>query len=472
MSDAQVTSANDSATEGAITAESSLPAAQTDAEQTSAAENAENAPPKNPLAREVIYIFAAAEVDAAVDKQLMQIGKTARINGFRPGHVPMRVMRQRWGGQCRNDVLAEKSGERFNAEAPKMTERPAVQPQFAPAVSDKDDEYRVMCRYEVMPEIAAPDLESQEILRPLLEVGEQQVDEMIEKLRRDSGHYHEVSRAAREEDSLQVDFEAFQGDELAESGKDRRWILDSPMLNGELAKQLIGAASGDSRTVTIKHPDTHPEESMRGVEVRMEIKINTVAELHLPELNDEFFARFGIAEGGESAFRVKVSEQLKTEVTRRLQQSMHTQSMNALIAATPKFDLPYSLVQSEAVTMYQRLQEEARQNGMPEVSADVAPHIYSEASRRVALGLIIAKWQERENPQISEAEIHARLDELAADRDDGPAFKEKMQKNDQAMRALQLAAIEERVVKWVCERAKITDNPLTLSQLLDNHNHG
>ncbi|MGI9297109.1 MAG: trigger factor [Gammaproteobacteria bacterium] len=422
-------------------------------------------PPPNPLARSITYTFAPGEIDALVGERLAHLGKTARINGFRPGHVPMRVMRGRWGGRCLAEVLSEKAGARFAEESAAMSERPASSPQMTPSAVAAEDGYRVECRYEAMPEVAAPDLSAQKIRRPALEIGDAEVDEMIARLRRDSAEYAEVARAARSDDLLDVNFRARRGDAIVEEEKNRRWILDSPMLKGEVADALLGASAGDSREVALKHDDNHPDESLRGTETRMEIHVNKVSEPRLPELDGEFFARFGVKDGGD-AFRKMVGARLKTEVEQRMRRVVHDQAMNALLAATPKFDLPYALVRMEAASMHSRMLREARARGLPQASAKMAPRMFSEAARRVALGLIIAGWREREKIEISDADVDARLDEIAGGYEDPAEFKTRARRDEQMMHALRLEMLERRAAEWVCARADTSDEKTSLSQLL------
>lgn len=426
-------------------------------------EGAEKPEDKNPLARSVVFDFSSAEIDRLVDQKLAHIGKTAKINGFRPGKIPLGIVRQRWGNGCRNEVLAEKANARFWEEAPNMAEKPAARPYLLPAASGADN-YRVECHYEVLPEVAAPDFSEQKITRPVLEVGDAEIDEMITRLRKDAGEYQETARAARAEDCLLVDFGAYHGEELAEEGKDRKWILDSPMLNGEISRQLAGAAAGETRTIKFTHPDTHPEESLRGVEVRLEVAVKTVSELVLPELNEEFFARFGAADG--NAFREKVGAQLKSEVERRLRQSMHAAAMNALLAATPQFPLPRTLVQAEAEAMHRQMAEEAARRGLPQTAAQRTPQIYAEAARRVALGLIIARWREAEKPEITDEEINQRLDEISSSYENPQAFAARARADERAMQALRLELMERRAAEWVCKTAQTAEEKTTLAQLL------
>ena len=401
--------------------------------------------------------------------RLARIGKTARINGFRPGHVPLRVMQNRWGGRCLAEVLSEKAGARFAEESAKMTERPASSPRVSPSAVAAEGGYRVECVYEALPEVAAPDLSTQKIRRPALEIGDAEIDEMIARLRRDAGEYAEVSRAAQADDCIFVDFRACRGDTTLEEGKNRRWILDSPLLKGEVADALLGAKAGDARDIVIadaaQSAGANSEETSSGEEARMEVQINKVCELRLPELNEDFFARFGISEG-EAAFRKMVGERLRAEVAQRTHRSVHDQAMNALLAATPKFDLPRSLVQMEAASMLAQMQNEARARGLPQASAKMAPQMFAEAARRVALGLIVARWREREKIEIADADADARLDEIAGGYENPAEFKARALQDEKMMHALRLEILERRAAEWVCARADTSDEKVSLSQLL------
>ena len=456
------------AEESGVAAEASESALSTQAADDTtlptSSDNGDNAPIKNPLARQIDYTFAANDVDAAINDQLKNIAKKTHINGFRSGHVPLRVMWQRWGARCLTEALNERAGKQFSEQAPTMEERPAAYPRFETATISKDGYYHVTCHYETLPDITLPDLSEQKITRPVLEVGDSEIDEMITRLRRDSGHYHEAARAAQLEDSITVDFQAYRADEVAEKGKDRRWVLGSSLLSKEITDQLIGVKSNEQRTVTIRYPDDYPDESLRGVETRLEVTVNKVEELHLPELNDEFYSRYGVNDGGES-FRKMVGERLRDEVTNRLRQALHTQAMSALLSATKPFSLPQSMVQMECLSMLRQMRAQAEQHGLP-LPSQFTPQMYSEATRRVALGLIIARWQENEKIEITDEEINARLDEIADSYEDPETFKKRTREDNQSMHTLRLEIIEQRVAQWVCEKSQMTDKTLSLNELL------
>ena len=456
-------------------------AIQDGAESETPTEQAPLSPP-NPLARKVMYSFASAEIDALVGERLARIGKNARINGFRRGKIPMRIMQGRWGGQCLAEVLSEKAGAKFAEESAAMTERPASSPNIIPAVSQSGEEYRVECRYEAMPQIAAPDLSGRKIRRPTLEIGDAEIDEMIARLRQDSADYAEVARKAQSGDRIEVDFCVRRGDAVLEEGKNRQWLLDSPAIKGEVTETLIGAGAGDSREIVLKPEERQAAETANSdapdiessadnaaetpaEDPRMEIQIRKVLEPQLPELNAEFFARFGV-QGGEDDFRKVVGERLKSEVAERARRGLHDQAMNALLAATPKFDLPRSLVRAEAGAMLSQMAREVRARGLPQAAARMTPQMLSEAARRVALGLIIAGWREREKIEISDSDVEARLDELAGGYEDPAEFKTRAMRDENMMHALRLEMLERRAAEWVCERADTADEKTPLSQLL------
>jgi trigger factor len=323
----------------------------------------------------------------------------------------------------------------------------------------------VDCHYEAFPTIEAPTLDGRELRQGVLEIGEPEINQMIERLRRDAGHYHVVERAAQKNDQLQVNLQVWHDDELVGENAKRQWILGSPMLHGEITTTLSGIVKGETRDIRIKHDDNHPNEKMRGIEERLTVTVEEISELHMPEQNEEFFSRFGVTEGGEEAFRQLVDTRLHSEVKQRLNDYGREQTMNLLIQATPKFALPQSLVRAEMSNMYQQLQQNVKKQNLP-IPPDALQNIYMQATRRVTLGLIMAEWQRRENQQVTEEEVNAILEEMADTYEDSQTFKTHAQQNARFMEGLRLSALEKKAVQWIQDRVTVVEEPLTLGQLL------
>ena len=324
------------------------------------------APPANPLAREHTLTFDRAEIDAAVDAQLRKLQPKAEARGFRKGRVPLDVMRRHFGPKRLGEELTRRAEKRFNEEKQKTGEHivgGAGSLRLVSAAPAENGDYRIRCGYEVFPDVAPPDFSNVRVSRPVVPIGEAEVERMIERLRNERGQFVAVDRAAGENDMVTVDYQATERGARVDGAANRKWLLGSPQMDA-VSEALAGARAGDVRSLDLNHGADHPDPEWRGRRVRMRVSVKEVSELRLPELNGEFFALFGVAEGGMDAFRKKVREMTESESRKRVEMTVRERALTALSAATPHFPLPHILVQSEAALLRRQDMEIARQQGL------------------------------------------------------------------------------------------------------------
>lgn len=416
---------------------------------------------KNPLLRHTDLSFPVAEIDAKIDAALMQQRAKVSLPGFRRGKVPLSVLRQRYGKDTLEEVLRHECAERFRREMEENKERPAAAPHLQlPAVSS-NGAYEVHCHYEVLPAIEPPDFSGKTLKKPEFAVDEAATDEMIDILRRQHGRYEAVDSAADDDEHrLRVDFESVllpaagseEEEKVVESGADQPLLLGDSGLRAELREALRGARAGDVRSADLVVPPESPDESMRGRTVRMKVTVKKVEKLVLAELDEAFFSHFSDEDKTLESFQKSVRAHLERESKARLRNFLQTRAMNMLIAATPSFPMPQSLLFQECSRLYHSAQSEWQQRGMAKTAAQPSPQMFMpEAQRRVALGLILSAWQAREKPSIEKADLEARVQEIAAAYEDPPAAVAQIQGNSGEMEAVYLSILEDRVSDWVCE---------------------
>ena len=427
------------------------------------------APPPNPLAREHVLTFDRAEVDAAVDAQLQKIRPQTEIKGFRKGHAPMEVLRRHFGPKRLSSELTRRAEQRFNDEKLSAADERIVGGAGSlRLVSDppaENGDYRIRCGYEVFPEVGAPDFARIRIARPSVSITDEDVERMIERLRHERGQFVPVERVAQEGDLVAVDYQATERGVRVDGATDRKWMVGSPQVDA-ISGALIGARAGDVRSLELQHGPDHPEPEFRGRRLRLRIAVKRVAELRLPELNDEFFALMGVAEGGMEKFRESVREMTENESKRRTELAVRERSLLALAMATPPFPLPRILVQTEAVALRRQDLEIARQQGLPQAAANVNASQYAIlAAQRVRSGLTVDAWRLRENFMPPREEVEARLEEVSQGYDDPEEFKRQALASPEIMGNVELQIVEDRAADWAASQAEVEEQPMTMGQL-------
>lgn len=402
---------------------------------------------------------------------MSQQGKVA-LPGFRRGKVPLSMLRQRYGKETLYEVLRQECEPLFAEELQRTQERAATPPRLhLPTLVGADGNYKVECEYEVVPPVEAPVFTGKELKKPVFNVDDAAVEEMIEILRRQRGTYHIVDEAAQgEDDRLRADFvthllaaDGKSEEEELESGTDRILPLSDPNLHADLRAAVQGAKAGETRQAVLTLPPTHPNEAMRGRQVQMTLMIKEVQRLSKAELNEAFFAAFIGADKTLEDFRAEVRTHLQRESTTRLRNILHARAMSMLIECTPPFPLPQTMVAAECHRLMHEAQEQWRQRGMAESIAGMQPGMFlPEGERRVSLGLILSAWQQREQPEIGKESIDARVEEVTQAFEDPAAAAAQLRANPREMEAMYLSVLEDRVTEWVCAQCTTAEEAMSL----------
>lgn len=430
------------------------------------------APPPNPLERQCEYGFAAAEVDGEVEREVRARGAKMKLKGFRQGKAPLSILRQHLGEAVLRQALARRAQEKFQQDARDKNLRLATAPAVAPQTLAVDGQYKVVCYYEILPEITPADLSQTTIKVPALPVGEAEIDEMIEILRAQQGVYVAHEGAIEAEHRIVADIETYRvGNE-----DDKSEHKDHPMLvaqlSDELRDQLLGKRAGDEARLvrSIAATDSTPAQTSQ-----MNIRIKTVERLQKPEVDAAFFQTFGLAEGsGMDGFRKMVREHLEREVTVRLRNLRRKRAFDSLVTATAAFALPQTMIYRECQSLWQTLHARSaharrgKQKKPPQPKPEEVEMLVPEATRRVQLGLILSDWQARQQPEITPADVDARLAQIAEDYEDSAAMQQKIRANGSQMEAVRLSILEDKIVDWVYAQAKSETETLQLAHLLQD----
>lgn len=416
------------------------------------------------LERRMEVQVPAERIEKAVDERLQKLSRTIRLKGFRPGKVPVKVVRQQFGQQVRQEVLGDVVQSTFTEAVTQEKLVPAGGPRIEPISQDGDLKYRAV--FEVLPKIELASVEKLEITRPTAEVAAGDVDAMIQNLREQRPTYSKVEREAQDTDRVTVDFDGTVDGESFEggSGEDIAIVLGAGRMLADFEAGLKGVRAGEQKTIDVTFPANYGVAALAGKKAQFAVSVKNVEERQLPELDDEFCKAYGVEEGGVERLRQEVEENMKRELADAVRARMKKQVMDGLLAANP-LELPKTMVDAQV----RELQiDAARRMGARDASQIPPPDAFQDAARRrVSLTLLVSELVKNAGLQVNQSQVQTRFEELAQQYPDAQEALRTIRGNPQLQRQMEAAVLEDQVVDWVVERARVTDQPSTFKELMN-----
>jgi trigger factor len=416
------------------------------------------------LERRVSVELPAEQIEVEVTKRLKQIGRTAKLDGFRPGKVPMKLLRRNYGGQVLQEVYGQMIESSYQEAIQQEKLRPAGMPKIEPKSGGEEWEFGYVATIEVMPEIELAKLEG-EIKRPVAEIAPQDIDEMIEKLRKQRATWQNVERAAAEGDQVKISFKGLVDGEAFEGGSAENvdLVLGSKRMIEGFESGLVGMVKEEKRSIDLKFPEDYRVEELAGKPVTFEVEVTEVTEEVLPEVDDEFAKEFGASDGVES-LKQDVKENMTRELSQRIQARIKSQAMD-LILDQNKIDIPNALVEEEIEALRKQAREQMGQGaGKFELPREM---FEEQAKRRVNLGLVIGEIIKQNEIQVDNDRVRQTIEEYAASYEQPDEVVKYYYGNQQQLAAVQNIVLEDQVVDWVMEQVDVVDDKTTFAALTE-----
>ncbi|HHX33874.1 MAG TPA: trigger factor [Gammaproteobacteria bacterium] len=408
------------------------------------------------LERKLNISVPAERIENEVTKRLQQTAKRAKVSGFRPGKVPMSIIRQRYEADARQEVLGDVIQTTFYEAVVAEKLNPVGQPAIEPKVFEKDKALEYIATFEVFPEFEVQGLDSIEVERQSAEVADTDVDNMLEILRKQNTSFVTVERAAALEDQVTVNFVGtIDGEAFAGGTADNvPLVLGSGRMIPGFEDALVGCSAGDTKVITPTFPEDYQDLNLAGKTAEFTVIVNKVEAPELPELNEEFFAMFGNTEGGLEGFRAEVSKNMERELNQAVKGKVKSQVMDGLLAAN-EIEVPAALISNEV----DRLRVQAVQQFGGNVKPEQLPaELFTEqAKRRVALGLIVAQMVKQFEIKADDERVRSTIEEMAAAYQEPEQVIDWYYKNEQQLEDVRAVVLEEQVVDTVLAQAKVTD---------------
>lgn len=416
------------------------------------------------LQRRMTVALEPEGIDAEVDKRLRKLARTARLPGFRPGKVPVKILRGRYGVQLKQEVFGELVQSSFSDAVDQEQLRPAGTPQIEPDIDQTEQRYAYTAVFEVLPQFELGSLQEKSLKRPVVEVTDDDLEAMIQRLRGQRKTWSPVERPAQNADQLTISFTGTLNGEPFEGGSadDTNIELGSGRMIPGFEEELVGAQAGDERRLDLKFPDDYHAEHLKGVAACFDVTVKAVAEPRLPEVNEDFARGFGMEDGDVERFHQDVRQNMERELKQRIDNRIKNQVMDLLLEAN-QIDLPQVLVEQEIGVLKNQTREKAGGARM-----ELPDDLFQEsARRRVALGLIVAEVVKANGIKVDAKRVRAAVEDMASTYERPQEVIDFYYSSKEHLASAESLALEDQVVDWVVAQVRVEDEPGTFKQLTD-----
>lgn len=423
------------------------------------------------LEKTISLKLSVEKINNEVEKRLKKVARTARMPGFRPGKVPMKMVVQNYGSQVHSDVLNDEIGRSFSEEVEKQALRVAGQPRIEVAKDADENSFEFNAIFEVFPEVKFGDFSTLEIEKTVVDVSDEAVDKTIEILRKQRANYVEVDRGSADEDQVTLDFVGKIDNEPFDGGtaQDFTFVIGKGQMLPEFEAAALGLKKDEQKTFDLAFPADYHGKDVAGKTAQFTITIKKVEGSQLPELNEEFAKAMGIAEGKLEKLREDVRLNLSREVTNRTKAKTKESVMNGLLKVT-EFEVPKALVLSETTQLASRARQDLKARGMQNVEEIQLPEdiFTAQAERRVRLGLIVSDLVKQNNLMAKPEQVREFI-EQQAESYENPAEVMQWYFQDRARLAdVEAVILEDNVVEFTLSKSKVVEKNSSFDELMGN----
>ncbi len=422
---------------------------------------------KEGLEKHMRVSFDATEMSKEIQSRLQSLSKTAKLNGFRPGKIPFAVIKKKFGKQVDAEVLQDNISKTIQA----AVEQEKLKIAASPSITEVDyntekNEVNYTASFEIMPKITLASMNDLEVEKPQVSIQDSDIEKTIEDIRKQHQHFHVVDRAAQDNDKITCNFvgtidgKAFNNNE----GKNIAISIGEKKMIPGFEEGLIGTKAGQQVVLNLEFPADYQFDEVAGKAVDFNIDIIKVEEPHLPELNDEFFASFGTVEGGLEAFKGEVKKNMDSELEKAIQRRVKSDVMKKLISINT-LELPKSLIAYEARNIADEMKKKY------DIQGDNLEQNLSlfneEASKRVSLSLLMSEIVKINGLKVAAGDITKKIIEISQSYENPQEVVSYYNSNQQRRSEIEALLLEESVVDFVCNQAKVSSKDYSFADFMD-----
>lgn len=419
------------------------------------------------LERKLTIEVPAENVSEKVEKRLKEISRQVRLDGFRPGKVPMRIVKQRFGMQARQEVYGDIIQTTFYEAAAQEKLHPAGEPSIEIKDDGGEGGFSYVASFEIVPTFSLADLSSAEIEKTVSEVTDADIDAMMDKLRKQRTTWNEVDRPSQDGDKLDISFKGIMDGEVFQGGSadNAPLVLGSGSMIDGFESGLLGASKGDQRTLELTFPEKYHASNLAGKDVTFEVTVNSVSEPVLPEMDEDFVKSLGVESGSADDLRQEVRNNMSHELDQKLRALVKERVMDMLIEKHD-FGVPSAMIKQEAERMKAQAKNDMQARGQSS-NIDLPSSIFEDqAARRVKLGMIVGEVISSQQLKADDDKVRATIERFAASYESPEEVVEYYMNNPQQKSTLENLVLEDEVVDWVLGQVKVTEKNQSFDDLM------
>lgn len=408
------------------------------------------------LERRLTIALPSEDFETQITQKLQEAKGQVRIPGFRPGKVPLKEVRRRYGQAVRAEVAGEMMQESFISAVTQESLNPAGQPNLEVVKMDPGIDFEFTATFEVFPSIEVADFAKASVKRPETEITPDDLDKMVQRLREQRAKHVDVDRAAVDGDKVKVDFSGTLAGEPFEggSGEDMEFVLGEGQMIADFDQAVVGMTSGEDKSFEATFPDDYHSEEMKGKTVTFAVSVKAVQASQMPELDETLFKEFGVEEGGEDAFREEVQSNMQRELDSAIKNQIKQQVMDD-IERLHDFSLPSAVVSREIDVLKQQMLGQFQMPAgaqAPELPNDL---FQDQAEKRVKVGLVVNQIITDQALTADEDKVTERLAEIATQYGETEQVISWYRSQPEQMQNIEMGVLEDQVVDLILERASI-----------------
>ena len=425
------------------------------------------------LERRLTVGVAAEKVETEVNSRLQKAARTLRLDGFRPGKVPMKIVRQRFSAGVRREVVDELMSESFQQAVSQENLQLAGRPSIELRNLEAGQDLEYIATFEVFPEIELQDLNDLQVEKPQAEVADSDIDDMINVFQSQLATRQQVEREAREGDHVTVDYEAsVDGEPLPDgSARNHQLTLGSGQLLEDFDAGIRGMSAGQEKLLQVTFPDDYHDQSVRGATAEFAVTLLRVEESVPAPVNQKLFDEYGVEEGGEEQFRLEIRQNMSRELDSAIRSFVKQQVMQALYEAHGHHDIPKAAVEQEVMAQReQAMQELAARTGQAksELETELPPELFRErAERRIKLSLVIGEFIAHHQLEADAARVREVIEQMASTYQQPQQVIEWYYSNEEQLQQIENSVLEDQVVDKLLERASVTEIQCSYQEALN-----